>query len=125
MSPEDFLRQNGITLDSYATGRYYTTCPQCSRDRATAEHRKAKVLGVTIDDGSVRWGCNHCGWSGPNPGDGGGNGNGRGQPLIVYIYRDKDSAPLFRKVRNKPRDPPFYIQKWDGSGWAKGKEQRG
>ena len=119
-SPEHVLNANEIRLPDYAQGEHATTCPRCSRDRKTAGHRAAKCLSVRIEEGKAFWHCNHCGWSGPNPGDGGGNGGG--QPLIAYIYRDKGGAPLFRKVRNKPRDPPFYIQKWDGSGWAKGKE---
>ena len=58
MSPEDLLRQSGVTLDNYAPGRYYTTCPNCSAGRSTSEHRREKVLGVTIEaDGSVRFGC--------------------------------------------------------------------
>jgi hypothetical protein len=49
MSPEDFLAQFGIKLHSYAPGRRYTTCPECSRDRSTAAHRNAEVLGVAIE----------------------------------------------------------------------------
>jgi hypothetical protein len=54
MSPEALLRQNGVDLKSFAPGRHYTTCPECSRSRSTSAHRQAKVLGVTIGaDGSV------------------------------------------------------------------------
>ena len=120
---ERVLSANGIRLPSYAQGEHATTCPRCSRDRKTAAHRAAKCLSVRIEDGRAFWHCNHCNWSGPNPGDGKGNGDGGGQPLIEYIYRDKDGAPRFRKVRNRPgASPRFYIQKWDGSGWAKDKE---
>jgi hypothetical protein len=116
--PEHVLSANGIRLPSYAEGRHYTTCPQCSRDRATAAHRKAEVLGVTIDGGSVRWGCNHCGWTGPSKGNGNG---GEGKPLTSYPYRDKDGEIRFRKVRNAPgRESRFFLQKWNGLGWERG-----
>jgi hypothetical protein len=115
-APERVLNEHGIHLPSYTSGRHYTICPQCSRDRATAAHRKAEVLGVTIDGGSVRWGCNHCGWTGPSKGNG-----GEGKPLTSYVYRDKGGAILFRKVRNPPgREPRFFLQKWTGLEWARG-----
>src|ERR1700722_6727172 len=118
IAAEHVLNENGIYLPSYAPGRHYTTCPQCSRDRATAAHRRAEVLGVTIDGGSVRWGCNHCGWTGPSKGNGNG---GEGKPLTSYVYRDKGGAILFRKVRNAPeREPRFFLQKWNGLGWERG-----
>ena len=115
--PQHVLSANGIRLPSYATGRRYTTCPQCSRERTTAAHRKAKALGATVDGDSVRWGCNHCGWTGPSKG----NGSGETEPFMSYVYRDKDGAILFRKVRNTPgREPQFFLQKWNGLGWEKG-----
>ena len=117
MTAEALLQKHGIRLPSYEPNRYYTTCPKCSRERSTAAHRTADVLGVTIEaDGSVRFGCNHCGWTGPEKGNGAG-----GPPLTAYVYRDKDGAPRFRKVRNAyGRTPPFWLEKWDGAGWAKG-----
>jgi putative DNA primase/helicase len=116
MIAEDLLRQNGIALKSYAPGRHYTTCPQCSRDRRTAEHRRADVLGVTIDGDRVHWGCNHCGWTGPEKGNGTDNG-GPHEPLVTYVYLDKSGEARFRKVRNQPgRSPRFYIQPSDGAG---------
>jgi len=45
-------------------GRYYQACPRCSSGRSTKAHRDAKVLGVRIDDVGVKFGCNHCGWTG-------------------------------------------------------------
>src|SRR5262249_51119539 len=45
-------------------GRYYVQCIRCSAQRSTTAHRNAKVLGVTIDDIGVKWGCNHCNWTG-------------------------------------------------------------
>ena len=121
---EHVLNENGIHLPSYAPDRHYTTCPQCSASRTQA-HRALKCLGVTIDaDGSVRWGCNHCGWTGPSKGKGKGKGKGdggEGKPLTSYVYRDKGGAILFRKVRNAPgREPRFFLQKWTGLEWARG-----
>ena len=77
MTVVELLAKHGIKLASTAPGRHYTTCPQCSAGRTSKEHRAAKVLGVTIEaDGKVRWGCNHCDWTGPEKGSGKG-GNGR------------------------------------------------
>jgi hypothetical protein len=36
MTPETLLLSYGITLPSYAPGRYYSTCPECSRLRSAA-----------------------------------------------------------------------------------------
>jgi len=104
-----------------STKSRYTTCPKCSRDRSTKAHRNAEVLGLTIEaDGRVRFGCNHCGWTGPEKG----KGNGAdGPPLTTYVYRNKDGALQFRKVRNSSgREPRFWMERWDGVGWAKGTE---
>jgi hypothetical protein len=122
MSPEDLHRQNGITLDSYAPGRYYTTCPNCSAGRSTAEHRREKVLGVTIEaDGSVRFGCNHCPWTGPQKGCGERGNVADGPALPFYLYRDLAGVVRFRKVRNAPgRKPRFWLEHPDGNGgWIK------
>ena len=119
MSPEALLRMYGVELDDYGAGRHYATCPKCSRDRKSAAHRNDKVLGVTIEaDGSARFGCNHCNWTGPEKG----KGNGAdGPPLIDHVYRDKTGAPQFRKVRNAPgRQPRFWFEKWDSLRWVKG-----
>jgi hypothetical protein len=89
---EQILRDHGIQLDSYTPGRHYALCPECSHRRSTAEHRKAKVLGVTIDHKGVHGGCNHCGWT---------FGNGRAN-LTHHVYRDAAGVERFRKVRNAP-----------------------
>src|SRR5262245_25246066 len=104
---KELLNRHDIKLASCAPGRYYTTCPRCSDKRSKA-HQANKVLGVTIDsDGSVRWGCNHCGWIGPQKGSG-----GEKRELQAYIYRDATGLPLFRKVRNLPgRQPRFWLEK--------------
>jgi hypothetical protein len=97
LTPEQLLTANGIALESYAPGRHYTTCPQCSRNRKTADYRKSEVLGVTIEaDGAARWGCNHCGWTGPE------KGVGAKPELTAYEYRDAGGVTRFRKVRNSP-----------------------
>lgn len=89
----DLLRQHGITLESYAPGRYYTTCPNCSKDR----HKKnLKCLGVTIVDGeSFHFGCNHCC-------DFTGGNSKATDDLTTYDYVDPDGGLLFQKVRNRP-----------------------
>ena len=77
MTPQDLLAKHNIHLASTAPGRYYTTCPQCSAKRSKA-HQRNKVLGVTVDANGAHWGCNHCGWTGPEKGHGtNGSGNGR------------------------------------------------
>jgi hypothetical protein len=59
----EILRENRIVTKSAAVGRYYTTCPQCSSKRKKA-HQKLQCLGVTIAFEGVKFGCNHCGWTG-------------------------------------------------------------
>jgi predicted P-loop ATPase len=111
MTPEQWLRANGIVPPKH--GRY-TVCPKCSSTRKGA-HKKLKCLGVTIDGDNVRWGCNHCGWTGPERGTG---GNGERPPLKCYLYGDS-----LRKVRNSPgRIPKCFWQHLNGSGgeWEHG-----
>jgi hypothetical protein len=119
MTPQELLIQHGIKLESYAPGRHYTTCPQCSHTRS-APHRRNKVLGVTIEsDGKVCWGCNHCSWTGPEKGSGQDLRGSR--ELTTYLYRDRDGVVRFRKVRNRPgREPRFWLEQPDGNGWRKG-----
>jgi putative DNA primase/helicase len=119
MTTDALLAKHGIKLPSTAPGRYYVTCPKCSATRSRA-HQGSKVLGVTIEaDGSVRWGCNHCTWSGPEKG--GGERQER-RELPSHIYRDKDGVVRFRKVRNLPgREPRFWLERADGrGGWIRG-----
>lgn len=77
MTPDELLAAHNIHLASSAPGRYYTTCPQCSAERSKAR-QKSKVLGVTVDANGARWGCNHCGWTGPEKGSSANGSNGRG-----------------------------------------------
>src|SRR5262249_59886018 len=120
MTISELLAKHGVKLESTAPGRHYTTCLRCSKNRRKPGHKNAKCLGVTIEaDGSVRWGCNHCGWTGPEKGSG-----ERQEPreLSSHIYRDKDGSVLFRKVRNLPgREPRFWLEQPDSRGrWGKG-----
>jgi hypothetical protein len=117
MTPQELLAANKIILESTASGRYYTTCPECSHQRSTDAHRKLKCLGVTIDGDRVHWGCNHCGWSGPGKGDG---GNGKdGEFAATYDYRDARGVLQFQKVRNPPGSKNrFFLRRPDGrDGW--------
>ena len=67
MTPTELLTRHGIKIESTAPGRYYATCPRCSAARKLGNQNK-KCLGITIDDKSTRWGCSHCGWTGPEKG---------------------------------------------------------
>ena len=116
----EILQKYDLHPASRQPGRYYTTCPQCSAGRSRA-HQRSRVLGITIDGNGVRWGCNHCGWSGPEKG----NGNGKGDNIAAtYDYPDADGTLLFQKVRKqhvKPGEGRFWIRRPDGrGGWIKG-----
>jgi RecA-family ATPase len=118
MIPAELLASNGIALESTTPGRYYTTCPQCSHTRSKA-HQTAKCLGITIEGDCVRWGCNHCGWTGPEKGIGKSNG-GLGPHddrnfIATYDYIG------FQKVRYpKGHEPPFRIRHRKGKRWEWG-----
>jgi putative DNA primase/helicase len=117
MTVDQVLAKHGIKLANTAPGRYYTTCPHCSPNRSK-EHQDSKVLGITIDNKGARWGCNHCGWTGPEKGAA---GNGKYEELTCYIYKDADGVPRFRKVRNRPgSEPRFWLERANGGGWLKG-----
>jgi hypothetical protein len=111
----ELLQRHGIELESTAPGRHYTTCPRCSKDRKP-EHRNAKCLGVTIERDGAHWGCNHCGWRGPEKGAGN-NGNAA-DDLTAYDYADADGKLLFQKVRKPPGSPGdrFFVRRPDGRG---------
>src|SRR5262245_38034720 len=113
MSLAEILAVHGIKLSSTTPGRYYTTCPQCAGTRSTKAHQKSKVLGVTIEADGARWGCNHCGWTGPEKASGRKReGSDRRRELETYIYRDVDGTVRFRKVRNLPgRQPRFWLER--------------
>jgi hypothetical protein len=120
----DILREHGIiAAKSDASGRFYTTCPQCSPTRKLG-HQKAEVLGVTVDAEGVRWGCNHCGWTGgarfeprPKP-----NGAARARCVAEYVYLDEHRNPYLRVRRlslpNGGKSYPQYHRANDE--WVKG-----
>lgn len=49
----------GLDVPDNATGEYYTTCPQCSKER---KKKTVKCLSANVDEGV--WCCHHCGFSG-------------------------------------------------------------
>jgi predicted P-loop ATPase len=69
ISTEEFLRNNGIKLNSYARGTHRVRCPWCS-DRRSRSGQSDEDLSVTIDDKGACWTCHHCGESGPQKGTG-------------------------------------------------------
>src|SRR5262245_32659157 len=114
MSPQELLEANGIKLESHNPGRYYSVCPHCSAGRSRA-HQNSECLGITIDADGARWGCNHCGWTGPEKG----SGNGRDAKFeAMYDYIG------FQKVRYpKGHEPRFRIRHANGDGgwkWGAG-----
>jgi len=115
MTAAELLRQHGIKLTDTKPGRYYAICPRCSKDRKKPGHKAAKCLGITIERDGAHWGCNHCGWTGPEKGGGERRGNGE---LVTYDYVDNDGALLFQKVRKPPGSPGdrFFVQRPDGRG---------
>jgi putative DNA primase/helicase len=109
MTPRDLLAKHGIRLESTTPGRHYITCPKCSAGRSR-EHQKLEVLGVTIDGDKVGWGCNHCGWTGPEKG----SGHRERTSAVYYTYGEK-----LRKARGANKQ--FWWEHLDGNGrWAKG-----
>jgi RecA-family ATPase len=94
--------------------RYYSICPQCSHLRSP-EHQKTECLGITIDDKGVRWGCNHCPWSG---GEYFRNGKDRDPVIAIFEYTDANGALLFRKFKTAAKK--FWQARPDGhGGWLK------
>src|SRR5262245_16209575 len=105
-------------------GRYYEHCPRCSAQRSTTATRNAKVLGITIDNIGVKWGCNHCGWTGGSYFKSN-SGTGRNDGFAAtYDYHDAGGKLIFQKVRNLPgREPRFWLRRPDGNGgWIKNTE---
>jgi putative DNA primase/helicase len=116
---EELLVAHRISLASTAPGRHYTTCPQCSAKRSKT-HQRSKCLGVTIDTNGVRWGCNHCGWTGPAKGNAGEAWRHEGD----WVYLDAEEKPYLRVVRYRKPDggksyPQYHLE--DGQHWVKGK----
>lgn len=84
-----------------APDRYYTTCPKCSAMRSTTAHREAKVLGVTIDAKGVKFGCNHCGWTGGAPYN---SSKKNGFIVAEYDYADEGGKLLFQVCRKADKN---------------------
>src|SRR5262249_25567423 len=120
LAPQELLSRYEISLPDYRPGRYYALCPRCSA-KGSKQHQTDRCLGVTIDGDKVRWGCNHCSWSGPTKGDGAGNGAARDE-LTSHVYPDRSGIIRFRKVRNLPgRKPKCWFERPDGcGGWIRG-----
>jgi hypothetical protein len=122
-TPDELLRENGISLDDVSPGRHYTTCPQCSSKRKHG-HQRLECLGVTIEaNGRVHWGCNHCDFKGPEKKPNGHDGAaGKWVPQGEWIYQDENGVPYLRVRRYLTPDGKSYPQShWDGDQWVKGK----
>ena len=114
----DLLRELDIPPPpSGSNGRFYTTCPKCSRERRKTHD---KCLGVTIDNKGVHCGCNHCGWTDGRYFNGGtndyANGHARGSLYVAtYDYTDETGELLFQVCRKA--DKTFPQRRPDGNGW--------
>jgi putative DNA primase/helicase len=112
---DEILHEYGIAPPPPGKQRYYTTCPQCSANRSRA-HQKAACLGVTVKGDGVKWGCNHCLWTGGGYYNGKINGPG-GEPARTYDYLDEQGNLLSQKVRNPPGSAQrFWQRRPDGKG---------
>ena len=111
MSPEALLLKHGVRLNCYDPGRYYTTCPKCSRARtrriatprcsaspSRATDRRVGAAITAVGPGRRRA-------TARTPG-----GAARSE---LRSTRDTDGAPRFRKVRNAPG-------RSRASGWRNG-----
>jgi hypothetical protein len=108
----EILFENGIATKSSQTGRHYTTCPRCSSKRIKP-HQKLKCLGVTIKHDGVKFGCNHCGWTG------GGYFDTTGTPDPVKLARARaETAERDRILRAKRLGLAHWL-------WAKRKPLAG
>jgi hypothetical protein len=88
----DILREFGISPPPPGKDRYYTTCPQCSATRSRA-HQRSACLGVSITDDGVKFGCNHCNWTGGKKFI---NGKDQTRPKITeFPYEDENGTTLF------------------------------
>src|SRR5215475_2591462 len=112
-SPQDTLNDAGTFLPSYDKRRTYVTCPRCSATRQV-RHQKLRCLGVTIEGDRTNWGCNHCGWTGPEAGTGTSGPIGGGSEPVSYRYGN------LRKVRNPRNSPPKYWWQHLNGGWQSG-----
>jgi hypothetical protein len=100
----EILRENQIATKSIASGRYYTTCPQCSSKRKKA-HQKLQCLGVTIGYEGVKFGCNHCGWTGGAKYKFSGAGR----------YRDLSPSPAVADRNDEQQRTRVALELWNSS----------
>jgi hypothetical protein len=114
---DEILHEHGIAPPPPGKQRYYAICPRCSARRSRA-HQSNKVLGVTILSDGVKWGCNHCLWTGGVFYNGKINGPA-GDPAITYDYTDENGELLFQKVRNPPGSKQRFWQRRpdEKGGW--------
>jgi putative DNA primase/helicase len=118
---DEILHEHGIRPPSNAPGRYYTLCPKCSAERSRA-HQKFRVLGITIDDKGVQWGCNHCDFKGGGYYNGKANGHaGASQFVAQYPYTDESGTLLFEVCRKANKTFPQRAPdgKWSTKGIRK------
>jgi putative DNA primase/helicase len=123
-------RRGRVKAETTAPGRFYVTCPRCSPKR---KNKKARVLGVTLDDSGVMWGCSHCDWKGgqffsqpdsPSPKTNGAHNGASAKPrrkVCEYVYRTAAGEPYLRVDRYEPKESGFPQYRWTGTGWTKGK----
>ena len=113
-SASEILRDHGISVQSTSFGRHYATCPQCSHKRKPA-HQKLECLGVTIDDRSAMWYCNHCDWKGGEFYESRGH-----SPFVAeYIYKQVDGTAYLKVCKTAAKAFPQFH--WDANAWVKGK----
>src|SRR5258708_5070649 len=92
MTAEELLAANNICLSDTKPGRHYAICPRCSHTRSKT-HQSAKCLGVTIDEKSVRFFCNHCDYAGGGYFNRNANGPAHSTPFVaVYDYAAAEST---------------------------------
>ena len=112
----EILAKYGIKTKDTQPGRYYTPCPRCSGERSQA-HQKVPCLGITIDDQSVTFGCNHCGWTGGEYFNSGSWHDNTNRIIATYDYVDENGELLFQVCRRT--DKSFPQRKPDGrGGWS-------
>ena len=125
----EILREYGLPPPPNGEDRYYTTCPKCSATRSRA-HQKAECLGITIDDEGVKFGCNHCGWTGGGYFKSNGKGNGRAharpQAIVVaeFPYRDESGNALFVVERRELKNADGALVTEDGKAKKEIKQKR-
>jgi putative DNA primase/helicase len=110
----EILRELGVPPPPPGKNRYYALCPQCSAKRSTEEHRRAKVLGVTIDRKGVKLGCNHCSFKGGGYFDHGAHGRER-KPAEVFGGSERESPETDDRARVE-RARTIWTQAVDPTG---------